>query len=83
MRKFKIMKNKTKQLIMAGFATLIIAGCATASSWEYRTFASDHREGQAFLDNHFGNSGWELVSMNCVAKGTNFEYQYIFKRPKK
>jgi len=34
----------------------------------------------------YGQSNWELVSYTAVPidqSGTNFQYQYIFKRPKK
>ena len=80
------MKTKITRLILATFATLIIAGCVTASSWEYRTLTTDARKGPNFLDQHYGKSGWELVSCTVIPKdqsGTNFQYQYIFKRPKK
>ena len=56
-----------------------------ASAWEYRTLTTDNRKGKSVLDN-YGRSGWELVGWTCITKspaGTNFEYQYIFKRPKK
>jgi hypothetical protein len=54
------------------------------SAWEYRTRTTDNPKGKAVLD-EYGKSGWELVSYICRPKdntGTNFIYQYVFKRPK-
>ncbi len=66
-------------------AALLIVGCATtADKWEYRTRTTDNPKGKAVLDG-YGKGGWELVSYTCRPKdatGTNFVYQYIFKRPK-
>ncbi len=66
-------------------AALFIVGCATtADKWEYRTRTTDNPKGKAVLDG-YGKGGWELVSYTCRPKdatGTNFVYQYIFKRPK-
>jgi len=66
-------------------AALILAGCATTHSWEYRTRTTKERIGTSVLDG-YGKSGWELVSFTCLPadrSGTNFEYEYIFKRPGK
>lgn len=71
--------------------TLIIAGCTTAQTWEYRTRTTKERIGKTVLD-EYGNSGWELVQFEripVVTTGTNhiattnLEYEYIFKRPKR
>jgi hypothetical protein len=65
---------------------LIVAGCAThPQQWEYRTRTTDNPKGKSVLDG-YGNGGWELVDYSCRPKdetGTNFVYQYVFKRPKK
>ncbi len=80
------MKKIPKRLFLAVCGALLIAGCSTASSaWEYRTRTTDNPQGKSVLDN-YGKSGWELVSYTCRPKdnsGTNFIYQYVFKRPKK
>lgn len=64
---------------------LLLAGCATTpAGWEYRTRTTDSPQGKSVLDN-YGKSGWELVSYTCRPKdntGTNYIYQYVFKRPK-
>ena len=82
---------KTKMLIVAVTTALIIVGCATTQSWEYRTRTTHERIGKSVLDN-YGKTGWELVQFeripvvqtdtNHVAT-TNMEYEYIFKRLKK
>jgi len=66
-------------------AAPVLAACATPHSWEYRTRTTKVRIGKAVLDG-YGKSGWELVSFTCIPadrSGTNFEYEYIFKRPVK
>jgi hypothetical protein len=70
---------------------LVLAGCVTAHSWEYRTRTTHERLGKSMLD-EYGNAGWELVQFqripvvqtdtNHIAT-TNLEYEYIFKRPKR
>ena len=82
------MKIMTKVVLLAVCGVFLLAGCSTkphAHSWEYRTLTTDNRKGKSVLDN-YGKSGWELVGYTCIVKGqsgTNFEYQYVFKRPKK
>lgn len=79
------MKTTGKTLILAATTALFVVGCATTHSWEYRTRTTHDRIGAAILD-QYGKSGWELVEFTCVPadqSGTNFEYEYIFKRPKK
>jgi hypothetical protein len=85
------MKTTTKTLIVAIATALIVAGCATTQSWEYRTRTSQQRITMSML-NKYGQSGWELVQFEripVVQSGTNhvattnLEYEYIFKRPKK
>ena len=80
------MKKFARQIFLGcGFA-LLLAGCATtADRWEYRTRTTDNPKGKSVLDG-YGKGGWELVSYTCRPKdatGTNFVYQYVFKRPKK
>jgi hypothetical protein len=46
---------------------------------------TDNPKGKSVLD-EYGQSGWKLVSYTAVLKdqsGTNFQYQYVFKRPRK
>jgi hypothetical protein len=85
------MKISPRTLITVA-AAFVLIGCATTTkSWEYRTRTTKERVGKSVLDG-YGRSGWELVQFeripvvrtdtNQVAT-TNFEYQYIFKRPKK
>lgn len=79
------MKMPAKMLILAITTALVVVGCATTQSWEYRTRTTKERIGAAILD-QYGKSGWELVEFGCIPadqSGTNFEYEYIFKRPKK
>jgi hypothetical protein len=77
------MKTMKAQLLLAVGVALVVAGCATASGrWEYRTLTVDNRKGKSVLDN-YGKSGWELVNYTCIPVGTNFQYQYVFKRAKK
>ena len=70
-------------LLLGG--ALLLAGCAThATAWEYRTRTTASPSGKSVLDG-YGKSGWELVGYTCRPKdhtGTNFVYQYVFKRPK-
>lgn len=79
---------KTRQFLLIVCGTLMLAGCTTtpsATSWEYRTRMTDNPKGKFVLD-EYGQSNWELVSYTAVSidqSGTNFQYQYIFKRPKK
>ena len=78
--------KKISRQIFVGFAlAVLLAGCATtAGKWEYRTRTTDNPKGKAVLDG-YGKGGWELVSYTCRPKdttGTNFVYQYVFKRPK-
>lgn len=85
------MRHTTKLLLLAITTGLVLVGCVTAHSWEYRTRTTKERIGKSVLD-EYGRSGWELVQFeripivetgtNHVAT-TNFEYEYIFKRPKK
>jgi len=85
------MKSTAKLFSLAITAGLTLAGCTTAHSWEYRTRTTKERVGKSVLD-EYGKSGWELVQFepipvvatdaNQVAT-TNFEYEYIFKRPRK
>jgi hypothetical protein len=87
----QIMKTTTKTLIAAITTTLIVVGCATTQTWQYRTLTSKEHIGAVRLD-QYGKSGWELVQFeripvvqkdtNQVAT-TNLEYEYIFKRLKK
>ena len=85
------MKTTTKTLIAAFITSLIVVGCATTQSWEYRTRTTKERIGKTIL-NQYGKSGWELVQFECIpvvetdtnhVSTTNMEYEYIFKRPKK
>jgi hypothetical protein len=85
------MKTTTKMLIAAISITLIVVGCATTQSWEYRTRTTKERIGKTILD-QYGKSGWELVQFDRIpvvrsdtnhVATTNMEYEYIFKRPKK
>jgi hypothetical protein len=85
------MKYTAKLFCLAITIGLTFAGCATAHSWEYRTRTTKERVGKSVLDG-YGKSGWELVQFDripVVATGTNhvattnFEFEYIFKRPKK
>jgi hypothetical protein len=77
---------KTRQFLFLVCGALMLAGCTTtpsATSWEYRTRMTDKPQGKSVLD-EYGLSGWSLVSYTAVAKdrsGTNFQYQYVFKRP--
>lgn len=84
------MITPTKSLIALSVA-VIIAGCAAAQTWEYRTRTTKERIGKSVLD-EYGRSGWELVQFERVPvvatdtnhiATTNLEYEYIFKRPKK
>jgi hypothetical protein len=84
------MRNTIKLLFVATVTGLVLVGCVTAHSWEYRTRTTKERIGKTVLD-QYGKSGWELVQFeripvvqqdsNHVAT-TNLEYEYIFKRPK-
>ncbi len=85
------MKTTTKTLIAAVITTLIVVGCATTQSWEYRTRTTHERIGKTILD-QYGKSGWELVQFDRIpvvqtdtnhVATTNMEYEYIFKRLKK
>lgn len=85
------MKTATKTLIAGISTALIVVGCATTQSWEYRTRTTPERIGKAVLD-RYGKSGWELVQFERIpvvetdtnhVSTTNLEYEYIFKRPKK
>jgi len=81
----QFMKTTAKMLIVAITTALIVVGCATAHSWEYRTRTTKERIGASILD-QYGKSGWELVEFACIPadqSGTNFQYEYIFKRLKK
>jgi hypothetical protein len=78
------MKNITKRFLLSACGAVLLAGCAAQpASWEYRTRTTDNPKGKSVLD-EYGKSGWELAGCTCRAKddtGTNFEYQYTFKRP--
>jgi hypothetical protein len=80
------MKISASKLSLLLGGALLLAGCVThATAWEYRTRTTDNPKGKSVLD-EYGKSGWELVSYTCRSKdntGTNFIYQYVFKRPKK
>jgi hypothetical protein len=80
------MKTISQRFLLSVCGALFIAGCSTPSgSWEYRTRTTDSPQGKAVLD-RYGKSGWELVNYTCRPKdnsGTNFIYQYVFKRPNK
>ncbi len=80
------MKNSIRNFAPLLVVVAILAGCATtAAKWEYRTRTTDSPKGKAVLD-EYGQGGWELVSYTSRPKdatGTNFVYQYVFKRPKK
>jgi hypothetical protein len=85
------MKTATKTLIAAVITTLMVVGCATTQSWEYRTRTTPERVGKSVLD-QYGKSGWELVQFDRIpvvqtdtnhVDTTNMEYEYIFKRHKK
>jgi hypothetical protein len=80
------MKNLIRNFATVLVGIAVVAGCATtADKWEYRTRTTDNPKGKAVLDG-YGRGGWELVSYTCRPKdatGTNFVYQYVFKRPKK
>jgi hypothetical protein len=87
----QIMKTTTKTLIVAITTAIIVVGCATTQSWEYRTRTTQERIGKSVLD-QYGKSGWELVQFERIpvvqsdtnhVSTTNLEYEYIFKRPKK
>jgi len=79
------MKISASQFSLLLGGSLMLAGCAThKTTWEYRTRTTDNPKGKAVLDS-YGKSGWELVNYTCRPKddtGTNFIYQYVFKRPK-
>lgn len=84
------MKTKDK-LLLAALLVLIVAGCVTSHSWEYRTRTTHERIGKSELD-QYGRSGWELVQFQLIpvvqkdkddTTTTNQEFEYIFKRPKK
>ena len=80
------MKISYKRSLAVFIAMALLAGCATtADKWEYRTRTTDNPKGKAVLD-EYGRGGWGLVSYTSRPKdatGTNFIYQYVFKRPKK
>ena len=85
------MKTTTTLLITGILTTLILAGCITTRSWEYRTRTTRERIGKSVLD-QYGKSGWELVQFERIPvvrtesnhmAATNLEYEYIFKRPTK
>lgn len=84
------MKTKSK-LFLAGLLAVVVAGCVTTQSWEYRTRTTKERMGKSELD-QYGNSGWELVQFQMIpvvvtftnyTSATHEEFEYIFKRPKK
>lgn len=74
-----------KMFLMLG-SVCLLAGCATHShQWEYRTRTTDNAKGKSVLDG-YGKNGWELVDYTVRPKdttGTNFIYQYVFKRERK
>lgn len=80
------MKTRAQHFFLFCCLTAFLTGCATsATQWEYRTRTTDNPKGKAVLDG-YGKGGWELVSATCRPKdnsGTNFVYQYVFKRLKK
>lgn len=84
------MKTTTTMLIAILTITLVVVGCATTQSWEYRTRTTKERMGKSVLD-QYGRSGWELVQFDRIpvvqrasnhVATTNMEYEYIFKRSK-
>ena len=81
----------TKLFLLATTTGLVLVGCVTAHAWEYRTRTTKERIGKSVLD-EYGKSGWELVQFERIpvvqtgtdnVATTNFEFEYIFKRPKK
>jgi hypothetical protein len=80
------MKNPAKLFLIAAGCALMFTGCTTPppTAWEYDTITTDNPNRKSVVDAP-GKSGWELVRCTAKAKdpsGTNFEYQYVFKRPK-
>ena len=78
------MKTARTFWFVAAVTALVLTGCATTHVWEYRTRTTKERVGKSVLDS-YGKSGWELVQFARIPTdkaGTNFEYEYIFKRPK-
>jgi hypothetical protein len=64
---------------------LVLAGCVTARNWEYRTRTTNERIGKSILD-EYGKTGWELIQFERIPTdkaGTNYQFEYIFKRPLK
>ncbi len=80
------MKTRAQQILLVCCLVTFLTGCTTSTTaWEYRTRTTDNPKGKAVLDG-YGKNGWELVSCTTRPKddtGTNFVYQYVFKRPKK
>jgi hypothetical protein len=80
------MKTVARHSSVIFICALLLAGCATAShKWEYRTRTTDNPKGKSVLDG-YGKDGWELVDYTVRPKdasGTNFIYQYVFKRERK
>lgn len=85
------MKNTLTLLLVTAATGLVLGGCVTAHSWEYRTRTTKERIGKSVLD-QYGKSGWELVQFELIPvvqtdanhiATTNLEYEYIFKRPRK
>jgi hypothetical protein len=80
------MKLTSRRLFLLLGSALLLAGCVTpANKWEYRTRTTDNPKGKSVLDG-YGKDGWELVSCTLRPKdqtGTNFIYEYYFKRAKK
>jgi len=79
------MKPSLKFSLAVTSVALILAGCVTAHNWEYRTRTTQQRIGKTILD-EYGKSGWELIQFERIPvdkTGTNYQFEYIFKRPLK
>jgi len=79
------MKPTPKLLLAIATTALVLVGCVTAHNWEYRTRTTPERIGKKVLD-QYGRSGWELVQFERIPtdkSGTNYQFEYIFKRPLK
>jgi hypothetical protein len=73
------------KLLLAATTALILVGCVTVHHWEYRTRTTNQRIGKTVLD-QYGKTGWELIQFERIPTdkaGTNYQFEYIFKRPLK
>jgi len=75
------MKATPKMLLLGLVVGFITVGCTTTTAWEYKTRTTSQRLGPFALSG-YGQAGWQLAGYSCTPRGTNFEYEYIFERPK-